>query len=156
MINPWNAVLVPNDNYAHGSDRLAWDAPVRLPPQPYLGSFTNGRVMWLLGGFGTGPNMAMDYPVLRPKVLAWVKQNLAGDLPDTPNLWLGAGENDPIFLQTRDVCWWRKATSFLFKAMAPIVGEGESRVVIAEGLFVLEAFPYPAKVRPNLKLPTHE
>jgi hypothetical protein len=156
MRNPWNAVVFPNDNYVHPSDRLAWKDPVRLPPQPYLGSFINGRVMWLLGGFGIGHNMAVDDPVLKRKVLEWAKQNLAGHLPNTPNLWLGAGENDPRFLQTRDVIWWRKATRFLLNAMSPSVGETEARTVIAERLFVLEAFPYPAPVRPNRKLPTHE
>jgi len=156
MRNPWNAVVFPNDNYVHSDDRLAWSEPVRYPPQPYLSSFITGKVMWLLGGFGTGDNMAIDHHIYRERVLAWAKENLAGDLPNTPSLWLGTRECNPGFLQTRDVRWWRGATNALFQAMMPSVGENKARIIVAERLFVLEAFPYPARDRPNRQLPTHK
>lgn len=155
MINPWNDIVFPNDDFVHPMDRAVWKHRSKLPPQPYLGSFTDGRVMWLLGGFGTGDEMAADHPVYRRTVFKWARENLATQLPSTPNLWIGADCSDHGFLKTRDVRWWRRATGPLFKVMSPIVRERPAWQILSTNLFVLEGFPYPAKTRPNKLLSTH-
>lgn len=155
MINPWNDIVFPNDDFVHPMDRRVWKHRSALPPQPYLGSFADGRVMWLLGGFGTGDGMAVDNPEHRRTVMEWSRENLSGPLPCTPNLWIGATCSDPGFAATRDVQWWRRATGALFRGMAPALGEVAAWQTLATNLFILEAFPYPAKTRPNQLLPTH-
>lgn len=155
MENPWNALEVPGDDYVHPMDRAAWPRRSVLPPQPYLGSFHGGKVMWLLGGFGTGTDMAIEHEAHRGTVLSWAQRNLGCESPSVPNLWIDAEGNDPTFKATRDVRWWRKATGALFGAISPQLGESEAWLSLSMRLFVLEAFPYPAKTRPNCLLPSH-
>ncbi|MEN9538051.1 MAG: hypothetical protein RLZZ126_286 [Pseudomonadota bacterium] len=155
MENPWKAVSVPTDNYVHPADRQAWPSGSSLPPQPYLGSYLDGKVMWLLGGFGTGVEMAIEHATHRHTVIAWTQKNLGCDLPSVPNLWLAADTNDEALNMTRDVRWWRKATTALHAEMARHVGTPLAQKMLSTRLFVLEAFPYPAKSRPNRLLPTH-
>ena len=155
MENPWNAIEVPCDDYVHPMDRQAWPRRCLLPPQPYLGSFHEGKVMWLLGGFGTGTDMAIDHVAHRATVLNWAQRNLGCESPSIPNLWIDAEGDDPSFKATRDVRWWRKATGALYTAMSPHLGESRAWSALSVRLFVLEAFPYPARTRPNYRLPSH-
>jgi hypothetical protein len=113
--------------------------------------------MWLLGGYGLEEDLAAINDVRhRTTVLSWIKDNLATALPSTPNLWIGANAHDPAFLQTGDVVWWRKATKTLHEAIAASIGPGKAWELIARELFILEAFPYPAKRNPYKRLPTHD
>lgn len=155
MENPWKSLVIPTEDYVHPLDRAAWGHSCPLPPQPYLGSYDSGRVMWLLGGFGTGTDMAIEHPAHRSAVLDWTKRNLGCGSPSVPNLWIGAERSDQTFLETRDVRWWRRATSAPFSALSIRVGVAEAWKILSIRLFVLEAFPYPAKNRPKQMLPTH-
>lgn len=105
--------------------------------------------MWLLGGFGTAEGMAVEHPAHRHTVLDWTRRNLASDLPDTANLWLDPDAGDESFRATRDVQWWRRSTRALSAALTTEIGADAAQRCLAERLFVLEAFPYPAQHRPT-------
>jgi hypothetical protein len=149
--NPWRQLEVPAADYRLPMDTGVVLNPVVYPPQPWLGSFDRGRVLWLLGGFGTGIDMAIDRDDCRPQVLAWVKENLAADLPSTPNAWLGRFPELEEFAGSRDTAWWLSKTAALQTALG---GGDEARHLLAERLFVLEAHPYPARTNPKLEVPS--
>jgi hypothetical protein len=151
--NPWAEIAVPSADYRHRLDRPVLPRVVTLPPQPWLGSFTSGRVLWLLGGFGTGDDMAIDRPDCRPAVLEWVRHNLGGETPDAPNAWLDPFPTLAPFAGSRDTAWWARATRSLADALRAddIV---DVNPLLSERLFVLEAHPYPATTNPGVRLPT--
>jgi hypothetical protein len=153
MGNPWAEIVVPSDDYRHRLDRPVLNRAVTLPPQPWLGSFASGRVLWLLGGFGTGEDMAIDRPDCRAAVLDWVARNLAGDPPAMPNAWLDPFPKMPAFAGSRDTGWWARATRSLAEALRA-EGIVDVNRVLSDRLFVLEAHPYPATTNPGVRLPT--
>jgi len=116
----------------------------------WLGSFDEGRVLWLLGGFGTGHDMAIDQPDCRDHVLVWVSRNLRGDRPSTPNAWLHPFPSMDEFADSRDTEWWVTRTRWLQTA----IGGAGALELLAARLFVLEAYPYPARTNPKLDLPS--
>jgi hypothetical protein len=155
MKNPWRELVVPNSNYVLDLDRDIWSSTSSLPPQPYLGQFEQSKVLWLLGGFGTGDRMAVTDENCSSDVLDWVKRNLSQELPSEPNLWLIPREKSHPLEKTRDVKWWRKAVRPVHEALSQALEEKIAWERLASHLFILEAFPYPAKTRPNKILPSH-
>ena len=155
MQNPWRTLSVPNSNYVLDLDRDVWQFTSCFPPQPYLGRFEQSGVLWLLGGFGTGERMAITDEDCSSDVLDWVKRNLSQELPSEPNLWLTPRDSSHPLEKTRDVKWWRKAVRPVHEALSQALDEKIAWERLASHLFVLEAFPYPAKTRPNKILPSH-
>lgn len=153
MDNPWAEIVVPSADYRHRLDRPVLNSTVALPPQPWLGSFASGRVLWLLGGFGMGDDMAIDRLDCRAAVLDWVTRNLAGDPPDTPNAWLDPFPKMAAFAGSRDTAWWARATRSLADALGA-EGFVDVNLLLSERLFVLEAHPYPTTTNPGIRLPT--
>jgi hypothetical protein len=147
--NPWLDVDGADGDWRHPDDRVMVREPVRMPPQPWLGSHHDGRVCWLLGGFGTGDDMAYDDAANRPILDDWARRNLTGD---PPNVWL---DPDPAYApiaHSRDVQWWLRATKRLRSALGD---DNAGRHLLASRLFVLEAYPYPQRTNPRRRLPTH-
>jgi hypothetical protein len=153
MRNPWCDVEIPGENYVHRLDRSVV-ATSSTPPQPYLGSFTKGRVCWLLGGFA--PQVG---PASGSAVLARIAANLEAETPNQPNHWVhpNLALLDPVVSQSGDVAWWSRATKPLREALrgrGP-TGHVVAREMVACRLFVLEAYPYAALRNPGTVLPTH-
>ena len=93
--------------------------------------------------------MAYDDPASRPLIDAWARRNLAGD---ESNIWLDPGGQDAPLANSRDVAWWLRAT----KPLRGALGADESaRGLLANRLFVVEAYPYPMRTNPRRRLPTH-
>ncbi|MGH9271751.1 MAG: hypothetical protein ACRDZ2_10810, partial [Ilumatobacteraceae bacterium] len=137
-------------DWRHPDDtRLVRDF-VSLPTQPGRVSVSRGGVCWLLGGFGTGENMAYTDPRLRPLIDEWARRNLAGD---EPNVWIDPSPTFAALGATRDVRWWLHATKALRGALDG--SDTTARTVLADRLFVLEAYPYPRPTNPRRLLPTH-
>ena len=93
--------------------------------------------------------MAYDDPTSRPLIDAWARRNLAGD---ESNIWLDPDGQYAPLADSRDVAWWLRATKALRGALG---ADDRARALLADRLFVLEAYPYPMRTNPRRRLPTH-
>lgn len=154
--NPWKTVTGNGDDWRHPSDYRVHPFPVHMPPQPWVGNFTQGRVCWLLGGFGTGDQMAYMSQECRQTVKSWALKNLHCEEPIEPNLWLVPRDDTDALEHTRDVHWWLAATRKLRDALELSMTADAARETLSRKLFVLESYPYAMSHNPGKLLPTHE
>ena len=154
MENPWNTIKLESNDFVHPKDKLFLQGNCLYPPQPYLGSYDNSALMWLLGGFGTGEGMAFENFQYHDYLLKIISKNLNCKVPDLPNFWLSNDCPNEQFSSTRDVRWWRNVVRMLNESLTSKTNTMDW-VILSERVFILEAYPYPSKTRPSKLLPTH-